>query len=520
MKRQYIVGVVAALVLLGAIVPVGALYYKEHKHTRQLEDQLRELSEKEQRLTIERSVSKQMEEIAYEQKAVSDEQREAANDQARIANEMKRQSDIERQHAIIAQENAMASEQLAIMASRKAEEQQELAERQREQAERARRRADTLSYQALARSLGSVSSTQWNLGNKELASLLAYASYNFAHRYHGDLYQPNIYESLMLASNSSRQWSVGEGAIMKMGLRRNDQTHFVFITTYGEVISNDMNLQALNSQVLFKDRHYDFRDFLETADGTLYVVSRTGDMVEIGKNYTKIHPINKILHPFRIFPWNTDHLLVIGETSLHLFNLKTKVFDKMIPLNFHASIVGRTSDHYLLIGKGKKIVKLQKNSGQLSVDELPFNGQVTTCTHSEKTAAMAYGMADGVIYLVDKNGKQRKLVAHRSRISRLKFDDNRLYSTSYDGTVNVWDVSHEKADPIRVLTTNRWVISFSLEKRMNSIWTGDQSGNLTRTLIDAEQMASLIRLSLKRNLTREEWSQYIGDNVPYVKFKP
>lgn len=55
---------------------------------------------------------------------------------------------------------------------------------------------------------------------------------------------------------------------------------------------------------------------------------------------------------------------------------------------------------------------------------------------------------------------------------------------------------------------------------MNSIWTGDQSGNLTRTLIDAEQMASLIRLSLKRNLTREEWSQYIGDNVPYVKFKP
>ena len=95
MKRQYIVGVVAALVLLGAIVPVGALYYKEHKHTRQLEDQLRELSEKEQRLTIERSVSKQMEEIAYEQKAVSDEQREAANEQARIANEMKRQSDIE-----------------------------------------------------------------------------------------------------------------------------------------------------------------------------------------------------------------------------------------------------------------------------------------------------------------------------------------------------------------------------------------------------------------------------------------
>ena len=104
-------------------------------------------------------------------------------------------------------------------------------------------------------------------------------------------------------------------------------------------------------------------------------------------------------------------------------------------------------------------------------------------------------------------------------MSRVDYDGSLLYSVSYDGTANVWDTKKENVDPVRLLTTNRWVVSLFVDGSMNNIWTGDQRGKLTRTIINVPRMASLVKASLKRNMTREEWNQYVGKNIPYVKFK-
>ena len=171
MRAKYIIMAVVLLLFLGVTGTLGYLYQHERKRTDALREQLHELDETAKRAVIERNVSAQMEEIANEQKAVSDEQREAANEQARIASEMRAQSELERQRAVEAREDAEVSEKLAVMASLEAEEQQKLAEKRQKQAEAARRLADTLGYQSLARSLGSASVMQWNLGNRELASM-------------------------------------------------------------------------------------------------------------------------------------------------------------------------------------------------------------------------------------------------------------------------------------------------------------------------------------------------------------
>ena len=81
-----------------------------------LESQISELERKEKHATVLRSVSAQMEEIAYEQKAISDEKREEAFQQTRLANEMRERSEIERQHAITAQNSALVSERKALEA--------------------------------------------------------------------------------------------------------------------------------------------------------------------------------------------------------------------------------------------------------------------------------------------------------------------------------------------------------------------------------------------------------------------
>ena len=69
-----------------------------------------------------------------------------------------------------------------------------MAELQRIQAELSKRVADTLSYRALARSLGSLSSIQTQMGDTELGDKLAYVSYLFSKRYSGDYYYPAVFQ--------------------------------------------------------------------------------------------------------------------------------------------------------------------------------------------------------------------------------------------------------------------------------------------------------------------------------------
>ena len=51
------------------------------------------------------------------------------------------------------------------------------------------------------------------------------------------------------------------------------------------------------------------------------------------------------------------------------------------------------------------------------------------------------------------------------------------------------------------------------------MWTGDQRGNLTQTIISVPLMVNKIKESLTRDFTREEWNYYIGASVPYEKLR-
>ena len=160
MNRRYLIagGLGALLIASTAVGLVG--WQAEHRRVKALESLVGELQRKEKRSAVDRSISAQMEEIAFEQMIISDEQREKALQQTRVANEMRERSEIERQNALMAERNAVASEKKALEASALAESQRQIAEHQRIQAELAKSIADTLSYVALARSLGSLSSIQ------------------------------------------------------------------------------------------------------------------------------------------------------------------------------------------------------------------------------------------------------------------------------------------------------------------------------------------------------------------------
>ena len=106
MKKRIIAEVIVGLALLGAAVAGIIGWYSERGRVAEMEAQIAGLQKDEKRSVVLRSISKQMEDIAFQQKEISDEQREEALQQKRMADDMRQSAEIERQNALEAQQKA------------------------------------------------------------------------------------------------------------------------------------------------------------------------------------------------------------------------------------------------------------------------------------------------------------------------------------------------------------------------------------------------------------------------------
>lgn len=516
-KKNLIAGGIG--VVLAGLATTGLIGWQaEHRRAEALEMQVAELQRQEKRSAVDRSVSAQMEEIAFEQKIISDEQRENALQQTRVANEMRERSEIERHNALIAERNAVASEKKALEASALAESQRQIAEHQRIQAELAKSIADTMSYIALARSLGSLSSIQAQVGNTELADLLAYSSYHFANRYQGDIFYPAIFQSLMTASQSMRSWPMHNGSVMGWAYMSKNDDRMVTISTYGEIMMHKKVGDVLQSQTLLNDKTYDFRDlFIE--DNMIYAISRSGHLVIIDQDETRILPLPDLDFPMKITIMDDNSLLLVGDRGIAIYDKQRKMVVNTRELPFKLTTVARY-DYLPLLFDDQGRQHLVKNINELETSDVPFQGKVTAFASSKNTKQRAYGMSDGTIYLYnERNGKITKLEGHLSRISKLKMNGPSLYSSSYDNSVRLWNTSSEKIDPMTLISTNSWIMDFSFDSSKQYAWIGDYNGNLHEVLLSVPMMVERISKKLKRNFTQEEWNYYIGENVTFEKFK-
>jgi hypothetical protein len=498
-----------------------ALYgwQSEHQKVENLQAQIEDLEKQVMRSTVDRSVSRQMEEIANEQREISDEKREEALQQTKVANEMRLRSELERQNALIAEKNAVASEKKAIEASEVAENERKLAEHQRLLAEMSKQKADTLSYIALGRSLGSISTIQAQAGNEDVANLLSYASYLYTQRYGGDIFYPAVFQSLMQSSKSMTSWTEHTGAVMNLEYMPGDDNRLVSVSNYGEILLNQRQGDRLLTKVLLKNNNYDFRDVIISKTGRIYAVSRTGHLAIIQEDLktVKIIDLDKIEHPMRLHDISENNLLIIGENSIGLFDMKRNIIRGTRALGFHVIKGSRKSGLPLLFDNQGKM-HLVSGLDNMKTEDVPVTGTVTAYCESKNTGIEAYGMSDGTIWLIQKDGKKQKLLGHRSRISKMKLNGRRLFSSSYDGKVNLWITDKEKIEPMTLIETKNWIMHFNFDSTKTTFWMGDAKGGLTAVNISVPIMVNSVKQKLTRNLTADEWNYFIGQSVPYESF--
>ena len=489
----------------------------------ELETELRALREREKQSEIVRGVSEQMEEIAYGQQALSEERSREAIRQSEIAQAATLRSEAERQIALQAQAAAEIS-------AGEAKASYQMAEQRRLEAEHAKLVADTLNYISLGRTLGSQSYAIYRSGDTELGNMLAYASYLYTNDYGGDLYTPAVFQALTQSAGGRRSWSVHDSKITRMAIQPKSG-HLMTVSDNGEFFIHKLQDGQLTAQRQIRDGNYCFRDVYAANNGQAYAISYTGHLMIVGGSQTKAIYIEHVDKPFSLQPMNDGRqLLIIGENSIALFDLATGKVIATRRLDFHVTNTGRRNYKPLLFDnrggmhevREKVKVKSEKfaTAIEFTDEKVPVEGQVTAYAYSKSEHLTAYGMADGTIWLTAGNGKTYKLVEHLSRVTKMKFNGKRLYSSSYDGKLLFWAIDyHSQIKAVTLFESDSWLMDFISSSDKDYIWTGEKNGTVSQYLVSLPKIADRLRRNVKRNFTQEEWNYYVGKGIPYRKVK-
>ena len=517
-RKNVVIGCMGILLL--ASLAAGFLVWQTYSNrNKELEEQISRLQEQENYSVVDRMVSKQMEEIAYSQQQLSDERSKEAIRQKEIAEEMTVRSETERQNAIRAQAAAEASAQEALESFQMAEQQRKEAIVQRSHAEHARKVADTLNYISLGRTLGTQSYAIYRAGDRELGNLLAYASYLYTNEYGGDLYGSSVFPALTQSAGGKTDWNIHNGSISDIDFMPNADRLFS-VSLYGEICHHELKGGTLNSRRLFSNKQYRFRDAFASFSGKGYFVSYTGHLVVVRQDFsTMVVELPGLTRPFKVEP-NDDgrQILIVGERNMALLDTATDRVVATRQLGFNVTCCSRRDNKPLLIDSNGRM-HLVNDMDHVTDEKVPVTGKVTSFASNKNANLTAYGMSDGTIFLVDAGGKVNKLVGHLSRVTKLKFNGRRLYSSSYDGKLLFWMTSDSQIKPITLFQSGSWLTCFTFDNQKEFIWAGGLNGNISQYLISLPLIAQRLKSNVNRNLTKEEWDHYVGKGIPYRELK-
>ena len=549
--RPTIFYVLTALAVLAGVAAVSySIGYKRSKaELASLQEEMNRLEAAGKDAAIVKRVSQQMEDIAYQQKAISDQQRDRAEEQSMLATQNARRAEQESRAAHEAELKANEAAKVAEQERANAEFQQGIALEQRDEATHAKNVADTLNRRTQARSLAVSSQVRREAGEPEVADLLAYASWYFLKNNRGNQYFSETFKSLTQATDGIPRYKVKEGgAVNAIAKVPAAPGQCVAVSNYGEVewlsVSAGQGGKEITSKSLLFNSGYDFRD-VEVKDNRIYALSLKGPLcvLDFMGNHEEVTLPED--HYFQLVPVGSG-LLVAGRRSLCRYAEGKISGREELPRQLSA-IVEREGVICLFYSDGSYAE--MDTSGKI-VEKTPLLKDVVTAAYYDKaTKCLLLGVEEGTVYPVNRyNRVMETLAAHKSRCMDITMLGPVVITGGYDKTVYIWNMDNlmfesglsfrEELEREKVekrtarsgeISTewlvpvdypfDGWTLAVSGDADGKSAWIGTSSGSVMLLNSSADDMAQLLHGKLKRNLTQQEWSRYVGVSIPYMTFK-
>lgn len=175
-------------------------------------------------------------------------------------------------------------------------------------------------------------------------------------------------------------------------------------------------------------------------------------------------------------------------------------------------------------GTIKGVVQVWNERFEESYLDIPetFAVNVLAVSPDHKLLAIGREKGDAIIWQLEEERIVRIISGHQSAITAIDFspDNKRILTASRDATVRVWDIFDSKKFPIVLDDHNDWVMTACFDQSGTKILTGSKDKTIRIFNLDFEWMANRLCQYVNRNMTSEEWHDYVGHNFPYENTCP
>jgi len=487
------------------------------------------------------AAAKAAELIADEKRKEAELAQEAEAEQRKLAEIAKQDAinnaELAKRNAIRAEKNAEEARQNAIRATNN----ETLAKEKEQEAIRNAKEAMRQRYIAQAKAMAVKSK---ELNDPEQEALIAQQAFKFNSEHEGYVYDNDIYNGLYAALKRYDHPLTKSLEAHERGAARalvTSSNHIYSAGSDGKIIRWSESNGQWQSEVLITNPEYQYYTLDVSPDGNwlaaagLHPINEANNFVEL----YNLNSMNSAPKKIRGFTFAIENLNFTADSkgffardnsgkSIRYSDLNTS--QEIIKPTTKINAIDLSADGNYLAGAGENgslfIWDVQNNYAAKEIKDM---GQhLSAVTFAPEGRRIVVGDNTGLVKIFDTQTGFviRDLSGHTSTIEQIKFNHagNFMATASKDKTVRLWNLNRLKEQPIVLSDHADWVWSATFtpddEQVLASVHSSTETVKGVEHTIHAwptkiPTMSDILCGNIKRNITKDEWEIFAGDDLPY-----
>jgi len=495
----------------------------------------------------ERIKAEEQTKFAEEQKALAQQKEKEAVKQTNLA-------ETERKKALRSAQEALRQKEIANNKSIEATQQRQAALESAEEAKKQQNLAEAASLQAQKLRMLSISQSMAVKSNQididtTLRALVAYQSYLFNTEFQGNVFNSDIYNGLYFAQKYLYGNKLTDFVGHKYSVRAlamNTETNEFYSTGSGGKIMKWKQDDNTDSSQFYSSPNINRVLTLSPDNKFMAVGNDNGEVLVFNLSITPPAPELVYSHTDAVISlvFTTNDQLISSSIkgNVVITNLNSKKTEDISTDLVLRDLVATDKGYLALGGKGSFLIiqslsPLQYKEYQLFYSE---DGKNSSLEKSDSKSSnysrlatlnafslgqnknlLALGDIDGNVLVYDFNTLKplNRLTGHTARINSIQFDKNNRYlaTASNDGTILMWETADFNQVPFTFADNDAWVMTMMFTSDGTGLLGAYADGKIRKWYTSIEPLAKNVVKKIKRNLTTEEWQQYVAKDIEYKK---
>ncbi|MBI1306096.1 MAG: hypothetical protein GC181_05730 [Bacteroidetes bacterium] len=481
----------------------------------------------EQRLLAEVNYQKTKaeEQKVKEQQHKTEEQRQLAIASASEAEAARQRAEQESEKAITAREAAERDRRIA-------EKQKSISDSLRYTSEKSEKKATRLSMLYVAQNLAVKSKlADKNTISPDIKVLLALQAYNYHKRYEGKAMDPEIYYALF---NSMRLFQNEKEYLLRD--HKDAVKSICYNSSNGDLASTGDDGKLIvsnfekNTEFTFSHpKLLLFDNLVYNENGSRIALSCDNNSIQIF-NSGEISTVQKEiagLHPDKIqsLKWNGDEIIsACLDNNVRIINTTDSKVVKTIPITARPICMDfHKASNSIIVGcENGDILKMNlKTDNAFTKLKSIANNRILCLDWDATGKKIAVGTNVGGCYIINASNGQTlsTLLGHDVGINNIRFHNQTGYvaTACLDGKVRLYPSTENGGQPIVFSENTQWVMDVVFHPNGKYLASCSKDKTVRTFPIDIDEMAAYLRKKMSRNMTTDEWEQFVGADVPYEK---